>query len=65
MGVLSFPVQKLVEGGTFDGWFDLMDMVNKPLKGCSMRATISFRQAAPPSVADDAPKCMSPRTPLT
>ena len=60
MGVLSFPVQKLVEGEVFDGWFDLMDMVNKPLKGCSMRATLSFRQAAPPKMQIMQPSVDSP-----
>lgn len=43
MGVVSFPVQKLVEGEVFDGWFDVLDLVSKPVKGCSIRATLSFR----------------------
>ena len=46
MGVVAFPALKLVEGEVFDGWCDVMDLVNKPVKGCSMRATISFRHAA-------------------
>ena len=49
MGVVSFSAQKLVEGEVFDGWFDLLDLASKPLKGCSIRATISFRQATVPS----------------
>lgn len=51
MGVVSFPVQKLVEGEVFDGWFNLLDLANKPLKGCAIRATLSFRQD--PSPASD------------
>ncbi|CAL5229046.1 g12295 [Coccomyxa viridis] len=43
MGVVSFPAQKLVDGEVFDGWFDVLDLVSKPVKGCSIRATISFR----------------------
>ena len=49
MGVVSFPVQKLVEGEVFDGWFDLLDLANKPLKGCAIRATLSFRQDSSPA----------------
>ncbi len=48
MGVVSFPAQKLVDGEVFDGWFDVLDLVSKPVKGCSIRATISFRQVTPP-----------------
>ena len=47
MGVVSFSAQKLVEGEVFDGWFDLLDLASKPLKGCSIRATLSFRQVTP------------------
>ena len=43
LGVLSFPAQKLFDGEVFDGWMDLLDLANKPLKECSMRVTISFR----------------------
>ena len=46
LGVYSFPIEKLVEGEVFDGWFDLLDLANKPLKGCALRATLSFRQSS-------------------
>ena len=49
LGVVSFPVQKLVEGEVFDGWFDLLDLANKPLKGCAIHVTLSFRQDASPA----------------
>lgn len=55
MGVVSFPVQKLVEGEVFDGWVDLVDLANKPLKGCAIRATLNFRQD--PSLQTDASGC--------
>ena len=46
LGVYSFSIEKLVEGEVFDGWFDLLDLANKPLKGPALRAPLSFRQAA-------------------
>lgn len=46
LGVYSFPIKNLVEGEVFDGWFDLLDLANKPLKGTALRVAISFRQAA-------------------
>ena len=46
LGVYGFPIEKLVEGEVFDGWFDLLDLANKPLKGTAVRATLSFRQGA-------------------
>ena len=46
LGVYGFPIEKLVEGEVFDGWFDLLDLANKPLKGTALRATLSFRQGA-------------------
>jgi hypothetical protein len=49
LGAVSFPVQELVEGKVFDGWFDLLDLANKPLKGCAIHATLSFRQGPFPA----------------
>ena len=46
LGVYGFPIEKLVEGEVFDGWFDLLDLAHKPLKGTALRATLSFRQGA-------------------
>ena len=46
LGVYGFPIEKLVEGEVFDGWFDLLDLANKPLQGTAVRATLSFRQGA-------------------
>ena len=58
MGVVSFPVQKLVDGEVFDGWFDVLDLVSKPVKGCSIRATLSFRQAAAAASTYEAAFCI-------
>ncbi|CAK0785144.1 hypothetical protein CVIRNUC_008350 [Coccomyxa viridis] len=54
LGVYGFPIEKLVEGEVFDGWFDLLDLANKPLKGTAVRATLSFRSVFKDPAYDNA-----------